>query len=78
MHALQPFAMLPNSILAIDSANLIVLRDFSSNVRRMLEVLERVDKPDAAEKAPEKATKKKKDNAKRKTEKAARDHASNK
>jgi len=78
VHALQSFAMLPNSILAIDSANLIVLRDFSSNVRRMLEVLERVDKPDAAEKAPEKATKKKKDNAKRKTEKAARDHASNK
>jgi hypothetical protein len=36
---------MPNSILGIDHADLIVLRDFSSNVRRMLQVLERIDKP---------------------------------
>jgi type II secretory pathway component GspD/PulD (secretin) len=47
---LQPFAALPNSILGIDSAHLIVLRDFSSNVRRMLEILERIDKESPAEK----------------------------
>jgi type II secretory pathway component GspD/PulD (secretin) len=42
--ALQPFARLPNSILAIDSAGMLVLRDFSVNVRRMLEVIERMER----------------------------------
>jgi type II secretory pathway component GspD/PulD (secretin) len=41
---LQPFAQMPNSILGIDSAGLLILRDLSSNVRRMLQVLERIDK----------------------------------
>ena len=49
--SLQPFASMPNSILGIDGANLIVLRDHSSNVRRMLEILERVDTKSAADKA---------------------------
>jgi type II secretory pathway component GspD/PulD (secretin) len=39
--ALQPFAKMPNSILAIDNANTLILRDYSSNVRQMLQVLER-------------------------------------
>ena len=56
--AIQPFASMPNSILGIDSASLIVLRDFSSNVRRMLEMLERVDK----ESPPEKVEKRKRAN----------------
>jgi len=42
--ALQPFARMPNSILGIDSARLIIMRDLSSNVRRMLQVLERIDR----------------------------------
>ena len=41
--ALQPFAKTPNSILAVDSAGLLVLRDYSVNVKRMLQVLEKVD-----------------------------------
>jgi type II secretory pathway component GspD/PulD (secretin) len=40
--ALQPFAKLPNSILAIDSAGILVLRDYSVNVRRMLEMVEKI------------------------------------
>ncbi|MCI0745266.1 MAG: hypothetical protein L0Y58_07665 [Verrucomicrobia subdivision 3 bacterium] len=38
--ALQPFAKCPNSILGIDSASTIILRDYAVNVRRMLQVLE--------------------------------------
>lgn len=48
---LQPFARMPNSILGIDSAGLIIMRDLSSNVRRMLQVLERIDKEPAQEAA---------------------------
>jgi type II secretory pathway component GspD/PulD (secretin) len=40
--ALQPFAKLPNSILAIDQANMLVIRDYSSNVRQMLQLLDRI------------------------------------
>src|SRR5436190_3775872 len=78
VHGLQPFAMLPNSILGIDSANLIVLRDFSANVRRMLEMVERIDKPDKPdpdEKPPIKKNRKKA--AKGKTGKASQEQASN-
>lgn len=42
---LQPFARLPNSIIAMRDSQVIIIRDFSGNVRRMLEVLERVDQP---------------------------------
>lgn len=41
--ALQPFAKLPNSILGIDSAGILVLRDYAVNVKRMLEVLQYID-----------------------------------
>ena len=42
--ALQPFAKLPNSIIGMKGSDVIVLRDYSSNVRRMMEILETVDK----------------------------------
>lgn len=64
--SLQPFASMPNSIVGIDNADLIVLRDYSSNVRRMLEILERVDTKSAADKAEaqkSKAAKQKADNS---------------
>jgi len=41
--ALQPFAKIPNSVLAIESSNILILRDFSENVKRMMEMLERID-----------------------------------
>ncbi len=41
--AMQPFAKTPNSILGIDSAGMLVLRDYSVNVKRMLQVLEKIE-----------------------------------
>ncbi len=41
--ALQPFAQSPNSILPIDSSGILVLRDFTENVKRMLEMIDRID-----------------------------------
>jgi general secretion pathway protein D len=41
--ALQPFAKLPNSILAIKDAGILILRDYAENVKRMMEVLEKID-----------------------------------
>ncbi len=41
--ALQPFAKMPNSIIAIDSAGILVLRDYEENIKRMLEMLEQID-----------------------------------
>jgi general secretion pathway protein D len=41
--ALQPFAKMPNSILAINSTSMLVLRDYAENVKRMLELLEQID-----------------------------------
>lgn len=43
--ALQPLAKMPNSILAVDASGLLILRDYSANVRRMLQVLEKIDVP---------------------------------
>ena len=40
---LQPFAGLPNSLVAIQDPGLLILSDYSANVRRMLEVLQKVD-----------------------------------
>jgi general secretion pathway protein D len=40
---LQPFAQLPNSIIALKGSPVLILRDYSENVKRMIEVLERVD-----------------------------------
>jgi hypothetical protein len=41
--ALTPFAQIPNSILPIDSSQILVLRDYTENVKRMLEMVERID-----------------------------------
>jgi type II secretory pathway component GspD/PulD (secretin) len=40
---LMPFANLPNSILPIDSQRILVLRDYSSNIRQQLKLLEELD-----------------------------------
>ena len=41
--AMQQFSKMPNSILVIPSSNIIILRDYAENVKRMLEVLEKID-----------------------------------
>jgi general secretion pathway protein D len=40
---IQPFSKLPNSILPIDANGILVLRDNAENVKRMLQMIERVD-----------------------------------
>ena len=44
MPMLAPFSRMPNGLIAIQSARLLILRDYSANVKRMLQVLERVQK----------------------------------
>lgn len=42
--ALQPLAKMPgSSIMAIDSSGILVLRDYEENIKRMLELLEKID-----------------------------------
>lgn len=41
--ALQPFAKIPNSIIALDSSGTLIIRDYSANVKRMLELIKTVD-----------------------------------
>ncbi len=41
--ALQPFAKAPNAILAIDSSQILVLRDYTENVKRMLQMVDQID-----------------------------------
>jgi general secretion pathway protein D len=43
VQALQPFAKVPNAIMPIDSSQILVLRDFTENVKRMLEVIAEID-----------------------------------
>lgn len=43
VQALTPFAKVPNSILPIDSSQILVLRDYTENVKRMLELIEEID-----------------------------------
>jgi len=40
---LAPFAKMPNGILPIDSNRVLVLRDYAVNIRRMLELIEKID-----------------------------------
>lgn len=40
---IQPFAKIPNSILPIEGNGILVIRDFSENVKRMLEMIAQVD-----------------------------------
>jgi type II secretory pathway component GspD/PulD (secretin) len=41
---LQPLSKLPNSILAIDGEHLLILRDYSANIRQELRLLETLEK----------------------------------
>lgn len=41
---LQPLARAPNGILPIDARNELILRDYSSNIRQMLKVLQDLEK----------------------------------
>jgi general secretion pathway protein D len=43
MPVLQPFAKLPNSILPVETSQILVLRDDAENVKRMLEMIEKID-----------------------------------
>ena len=43
VQALQPFAKIPNAIMPIDSSQILVLRDFTENVKRMLEIIREID-----------------------------------
>ena len=43
MPALTPFAKLPNSIIPIEASQMLVLRDNTENVKRMLEMIESID-----------------------------------
>jgi general secretion pathway protein D len=40
---LQPFVKIPNAILPIDTSQILVLRDYTENIKRMLEMIERID-----------------------------------
>jgi general secretion pathway protein D len=40
---LQPFAKIPNSIQPIDGNQILILRDYTENVKRMLELIEKID-----------------------------------
>ncbi len=44
---LLPMAKAPNSILPVDSCRELILRDYSSNIRRMLQLLEDLEKKPA-------------------------------
>ncbi|MHB8519618.1 MAG: secretin N-terminal domain-containing protein [Limisphaerales bacterium] len=41
--ALQQFAKVPNGIVPIDTSKVIVLRDYAANVKRMTEVIDKID-----------------------------------
>ncbi len=41
---LLPLAKAPNAVLPVDASGELILRDYSSNIRRMLQVLEDLDK----------------------------------
>ena len=43
MPVLTPFSKAPNSILTIPSTGMIVLRDYAENVKRMLEMIAKID-----------------------------------
>jgi type II secretory pathway component GspD/PulD (secretin) len=41
---LQPFSKLPGSIIPVDGDQVLILRDFSANVRQQLRLLEELEK----------------------------------
>ncbi len=50
---IQPFAKTPNSIIQIPSTQTLVLRDYTENVKRMLEVIAKIDTISEMEIKPE-------------------------
>ena len=40
---LTPFVKIPSAILAIDNSQILVLRDYTENVKRMMELVEKID-----------------------------------
>lgn len=40
---IQPFAKLPNGLTPLDDNGILVMRDYAENVKRMLEMIERID-----------------------------------
>lgn len=51
--ALMPFSKTPNSIIVIPSTQTVILRDYAENVKRMMEVLEKIDVSSPMEVKPE-------------------------
>jgi len=43
VQVLQPFVKIPNAILPIDSSQILVIRDYAENVKRMLELVAQID-----------------------------------
>ncbi len=43
VQALQPFAKIQNAITPIDSSQIIIIRDYADNVKRMIELLDKID-----------------------------------
>ncbi|MFM1768867.1 MAG: putative ral secretion pathway protein [Verrucomicrobiota bacterium] len=43
VQVLQPFAKMQNSILTIPSTSMLVIRDYAENVKRMLEMINKID-----------------------------------
>ena len=43
MAVLQPFIKIPNAVLPIDGNQMLVLRDYTENVKRMLELIKQID-----------------------------------
>ena len=41
--AITPFVKVPNGIVPIDSSQMLIIRDYAINVKRMLEVIKRID-----------------------------------
>jgi len=40
---LQPFAGVPNGLLAIDSSKILIIRDYAANIKRMMELIAKID-----------------------------------
>jgi general secretion pathway protein D len=43
LQAITPFAKMPGNIITVDSSQMLILRDYASNVKRMLEMIKNVD-----------------------------------
>lgn len=43
VQTLLPFAQIPNGILPVDSSQTLVIRDYAGNVKRMLELINKID-----------------------------------